>query len=82
MVFDQGFGVAVKSPGLRRRAPSPHLCLGIFPLLYISTPNMRAMLESKYIGTEFQLSLLSSASVQELSSCQYLATQKCSKKLL
>ena len=86
MFFDHGFGVAVKSPGRRRRAPAPHLCLGIFLLLllYICTPNIRVMLESKCIGIDkFQQSILSSASVvQELSSCQYLATQKCSKKSL
>ena len=42
MFVDQGFGVLVKSPGLWRQAPSPHLCLaGILLLpLYSSTPNI------------------------------------------
>ena len=30
MFVDQGFGVAVKSPGFWRHAPSPHLVL-VFP---------------------------------------------------
>ena len=63
-------------------------CLaGILPapaIVYFHPQHLRIMLELKSIGiVKFQLSTFSSASVvQELSSCQYLATQKCSKESL
>ena len=46
MFVDQGFGVAVKSPGLWKQAPSPHLCLaGISQvlLMYIFASNISVL---------------------------------------